>query len=100
MAAHRSYQSGVRRLMAAVLEDAAWTVVSARSPERVREEVGWLLSTDRTDLFAFETVCDVLGIDPSYLRRRLLPGLAPSRDGRVAPRTAASPPREACSASS
>jgi hypothetical protein len=66
-----------RRLMAAVLEDAVRTVLRparTATARRVREELRWFASTDRRNPFAFERVCEALGIDPSYLRRRLVAG--------------------------
>ena len=73
--------TGERRLLLAVLEDAVRTLRMARrgvvSPKRARLEQSWLLSTDRSDPFAFETICDVLGFDASALRARLLSPASP-----------------------
>ena len=67
---------GERRLLLAILEDAIrcfQTYLFARETRgRVlfREAEQWLASEDR-DLFSFETICEVLGIDPQQVRRGL-----------------------------
>jgi hypothetical protein len=73
----RSEHDGERRLMVAVLEDAVdvyrkkCTARDRRSRELFEEAEAWIESTDRTWLFSFENICDVLGIDADYLRRGL-----------------------------
>ena len=67
-------RSGEHRLMLAILEDAvslhvkSWSVgfVTRRDIREARE---WLASGDRSLPFSFESICDVLGLDPSYIRR-------------------------------
>jgi hypothetical protein len=70
---------GERRLMLAVLEDAIRTLLLARRAvvprKRVLRDRAWLESTSRSEPFDFESICDALGIDPSYLRARLLAGV-------------------------
>lgn len=67
-----------RMLMIAVLEEAArcfsnYGTASDRKQRALYEEArDWFASEDRSHLYAFENVCDVLGIDPAWLRRRLL----------------------------
>ena len=84
---------GERRLMLAVLEDAIRTLLLARRtavpPKRLLRELAWLESTSLTEPFAFESICDVLGIDAGYLRSRLVQGaFVPARSVRVrGPRT-------------
>jgi hypothetical protein len=70
----RSEHDGERRLMIAVLEDAI-DVFRKRAGSRDRrgrqmfeEAEAWIEGTDRSWLYAFENVCDVLGIDAEYLR--------------------------------
>lgn len=53
-----------RRLMLAVLLDALHRP-SARA---------WLASEDRSWPFSFASICDALGLESTYLRRRLLRG--------------------------
>ncbi len=75
-----------RELLIAVLEDAArcflhHCAATDRKQRVLYEEArDWFFSADRTRLFAFESVCDVLGIDPAYLRR----GMRAERDRRRA----------------
>jgi hypothetical protein len=70
--------SGERRLMLAVLEDAIRTLLLARrtavSRKRLLRELAWVESTSHAEPFAFESICDALGLDPGYLRARLLRG--------------------------
>jgi hypothetical protein len=67
---------GERRLMLAVLEDALRTLLGARhgrtSAKRVRQELAWFTSGDRSDPFAFERICEALLIDADWLRGRVL----------------------------
>jgi len=68
---------GERRLMLAVLEDAVDSYrkhALARDPREQAffiEAKEWFLSTDRSWLFAFENICDVLEINAEYLRAGL-----------------------------
>jgi hypothetical protein len=83
-----------RRLMLAVLEDAIRTLLLARRTavprKRLLRELAWVESTSQTEPFAFESICDVLGLDSGYLRQRLMSGaFVPARGGPVrGPRTA------------
>jgi hypothetical protein len=58
--------------MAAVLNDAVRVISKHRSPRRLREELTWLTSCDRTAVFAFENVCEALGIDAARIRRHVI----------------------------
>ena len=66
-----------RSLMIAVLEEASRCFLKLcnrtdRKQRALYEEArDWFASTERSHLFAFENVCDVLGITPEYLRDRL-----------------------------
>ena len=79
--------------MLAVLEDAIRTLLLARRTavprKRLLRELAWVESTSQTEPFAFESICDVLGLDPGYLRQRLVSGaFLPARGGPVrGPRT-------------
>jgi hypothetical protein len=67
--------TGEQRLMLAMLEDSLRTVLGRSTAERSgwrQMDLAWIRSEDRTELFAFENVCDALGIDPSYLRAQVL----------------------------
>jgi hypothetical protein len=67
-----------RRLVVAVLEDAVECFqkhirardIKARQLFRDAEE--WIRSQDRSWPFSFENVCDLLQINPEYLRRGLM----------------------------
>ncbi|MFN8624939.1 MAG: hypothetical protein U0587_02980 [Candidatus Binatia bacterium] len=67
-----------RRLVAALLEDAVECYqkhLRARDPKARRlflDAEEWICSEDRTWPFSFENVCDLLQINPEYLRRGLL----------------------------
>jgi hypothetical protein len=73
----RSEHEGERRLMIAILEDA---VDVYRKQANARDERGrqlfaeaetWIEDGDRSWLFSFQNICDVLDIDADYLRRGL-----------------------------
>lgn len=73
----RTEYDGERRLMIAVLEDAVDVyrkLAGARDNRRralFEDAEAWLESNDRTWIFSFENICDVLGLDSGYLRRGL-----------------------------
>jgi len=66
-----------KRLMLAVLEDAVATfqrgalAVNRRASREFEEVRSWFESDDTTGLYAFVNSCNVLGFEPSYLRRGL-----------------------------
>ena len=69
---------GERRLLLAVLEDGIRTFLKnarathGRALNLRREAYTWLVTDDRGDVFAFENICEALGIDASRLRQRVL----------------------------
>src|SRR5713226_2621962 len=69
----RVEHDGERRLMIAVLEDAVdvyrkqAAAQEARNQQLFREAEEWIEDRDRTWLFSFENICDVLGLDADYL---------------------------------
>ena len=80
------------RLMAAVLEDAIRTFCRYPGSRRRRgrrlfqETAEWFDSPDTSWTFAFENVCDVLGLEPGWIRgllRRWLAKQAATADGPV-----------------
>ena len=72
----RHAQTGEQRLMLAVLCDAMHAYATEQSrhkrPGRLQELRQWFESTDRSYVFTFESVCDALGLDAAYVRRRVL----------------------------
>ena len=73
----RTEHEGERRLMIAVLEDAVDVYRKqagsgdARGQQLFGEAEQWIEDPDRTWLFSFQNICDVLGLDADYLRRGL-----------------------------
>jgi hypothetical protein len=68
---------GERRLMVAVLEDAVDVyrkqvgATDHRRRQMFTDAEAWIEDSDRTWIFSFENICDVLGIDSGYLRNGL-----------------------------
>ncbi len=85
----RRYDDGPRRLMLAVLEDGVdvyrkqLVASDPRGKELFREAEAWINDSDRTWIYSFENICDVLAIESAYLRRglRALKARARSGDG-------------------
>lgn len=67
-----------RHLMLAVLEDAVVCFQknlysrTAKKRTEFEEAEAWILNQDDKALFSFESVCNILGIEPGYLRRGLM----------------------------
>src|SRR5256886_7406388 len=91
----RVEHDGERRLMIAVLEDAVDVyrkqagAQEARKQQLFREAEEWIEDRDRTWLFSFENICDVLDIDSSYVRRGLHAWKDRVRRGEAAKRVVA-----------
>lgn len=70
--------SGERRLLLAVLEDGIRTFLKyahatrGRAFNLRREALHWLMVRGQADVFAFESICESLGIDAGRLRLRVL----------------------------
>lgn len=62
--------SGLRALMVAVLEDAIRCLLGPVPHHRAQAEV-WMFSRRTQSPFAFDTVCEVLGLDAGAVRRSL-----------------------------
>lgn len=75
--AHRHASCGEIALMRAVLEDAVdcfqkQSLKNGRRPQRLaREAEDWLFRDEHRWPFSFVNICEVLGIDPEYVRRGL-----------------------------
>lgn len=67
-----------KRLIVAVLEDAIncyqnnLTAQSGRGKKLFDEAEEWILEEDGRRLFSFESVCELLGLNPAYVRQGLL----------------------------
>lgn len=88
-----SIAEGERRLMIAVLVHALRGMFrDAEKPgrgalRRLRQDLKWLTSPDRSDLFAFERICESIGISSEAVRAHVLKEL-----GAVTQLLAAAPP--------
>jgi len=73
----RRQQAPEVRLMIRILEDAILCFQRYRNakdgPTRrsFREAHDWLMSDDKEWTFSFQSICEVLGLSPSYVRRGL-----------------------------
>ena len=73
----RQQMTEERRLRIAVLEDAIdcfqkhLFATKERDRQLFREAEQWIIDTDRRPPFSFEQICEVLRLDPDYLRRGL-----------------------------
>lgn len=67
-----------QRLMLAVLEDAVWCFQSGlrakdkKKQDLSREAEEWLMEEDSQWLFSFNEICDLLGLEAKYIRKRLV----------------------------
>src|SRR5512142_2341993 len=67
-----------KKLMLAVLEDALHCYQrnlfarGARQRKLFEDAEGWIFETNGDGLFSFAHVCEILGMDPSFVRRNLL----------------------------
>jgi hypothetical protein len=68
-------QCGELRLILAMLKDALEAALAdPRGPRRMsteREAKAWIFSNDRSSPFTFLGACDLLDIDPGYVRSRV-----------------------------
>ena len=64
-------------LLSAILEDAIYdyrkyaNANGCIARRRFREVEGWLMGKNENWIFSFQSVCEHLGLDPDYVRRRL-----------------------------
>ena len=67
-----------RELMVAVLEEAladyqrCWKARDKKGMERFADAQAWILESNSEWIFSFINCCEALGIEPDYLRQRLL----------------------------
>jgi hypothetical protein len=73
----RASYDGERRLMVAILEDAVEVYrKQAGARDRKRRQLfedaeAWIDSPDKSWIFSYENICEMLGIDAEYLRKGL-----------------------------
>jgi hypothetical protein len=71
-----------KSLLAAILEDAVQEyrkysrAHDANGKKRFREAEEWIMRGGNDWIFSFDNVCDLLGLDPEYVRRALRETLA------------------------
>ena len=72
------YKEPERRLMVAILEDAVSSLstnlrrCNFRQRRQYEEAKHWVTTEEESEwIFSFRNICEILGIDPSYLRRGL-----------------------------
>lgn len=72
--------TGELQLRLAVLEDCLRRLLAARDlrSRALRYDRAWIESRDRDAPFAFESLCETLGIDAERLRRRVRAALGAS----------------------
>ena len=73
------YREPERRLMVAILEDAVSCLstdlhgCNPRQRKQYEDAKAWVSMDDESEwIFSFKNICEVLGMDPSYLRRGLI----------------------------
>jgi hypothetical protein len=73
------YREPERRLMVAILEDAVTCLLTDprhcnfRQRKHYEEAKEWVTADEESEwIFSFKNICEVLGMDPSYLRRGLI----------------------------
>lgn len=81
----RAGHGGERALMVAILEDAVTVYLkqaAATDPHNRRlfeEAEAWVEAHEPTWIFSFDSICDLLGIDPDYVRGGLRAAKARAR---------------------
>jgi hypothetical protein len=80
------YREPERRLMVAILEDAVSCLLTdlhrsnLRQRKQYEEAKAWVTTNEESEwIFSFKNICEVLGMDPGYLRRGLIRPVTSSR---------------------
>ena len=74
----KTYRKPEKRLMLAVLEDAVWCFQSGLLANNKRkrglfsEAEEWIMEEDGDWLFSFDHICELLGLNPKYIRKQLV----------------------------
>lgn len=78
-----------KKLMLAVLEDAIWCFQNCLRAQNKRRKglfddaEEWIMEEDADWLFSFQNICDVLGLNPEYMREGLTRWKEKAMSGRV-----------------
>jgi len=78
-------RDGEKRLMLAVLENATEDfqkyvlATDQRGKQLFQDAEEWILDTDTSSLFSFDTICNHLELDPTYMRQGLMHWKAAAR---------------------
>jgi hypothetical protein len=89
----KGYAEGERRLMLAILEDAVDCFQKYLGTKESRGRLlcsdaeEWILSDDRSWLFSFVNVCEVLGLQPDFIRQGLLNWKAKQLETALTPKS-------------
>jgi hypothetical protein len=84
-----------KKLMLAIVEDALKCFlanVSAHGGKNKKlfdEAEQWIMAEESDEIFSFATICEVLGLNPQYVRRRLMRWKEQKAFVRARPKTAA-----------
>lgn len=65
-------ESAEKRLLLAMLTDAVACVRQPKWSTDSSEALEWILESGNERLCSFDTVCELLGLDPTYVRRGVL----------------------------
>ena len=75
----KTYREPEKKLMLAVLEDALFCFQNGLLSRENKRKQGlshdaeeWIMEDSEESLFSFNELCDLLGLNPKYLRKRLL----------------------------
>ena len=75
---HRGYVEGEKRLVAAVLADAVecymkqMDTTDPRGRQLFEEAEAWIFTETKGWFFSFDSICEILGLHPGYVRRGIL----------------------------
>jgi hypothetical protein len=81
-------RDGEKRLMLAVLESATEDfqkyvlATDQRGKKLFQDAEEWILDTDTSSLFSFDTICQHLELDPAYMRHGLMHWKAARQNGQ------------------
>lgn len=74
----KGFVEGEKRLMAAVLADGVECYMKqidttdSRGRQLFEDAEAWIFSENRSWFLSFDSICEILGLDPDYLRKGIL----------------------------